>query len=58
MKCCNVVAMCCQVMVLLGFCNERFCIGIIMSGMGYVSLSCVVVLCSIVGVMYDIAKFG
>lgn len=44
-------------MVLLGFCNERFCIGIIMSGMGYVTLSCVVVLCSIVGVMYDIAKF-
>lgn len=58
MECCNVVAMCCQVMVLLGFCNERFCIGIIMSGMGYVTLSCVVVLCSIVGVMYDIAKFG
>lgn len=58
MECCNVVAMCCQVMVLLGFCNERFCIGIIMPGMGYVTLSCVVVLCSIVGVMYDIAKFG
>lgn len=36
MKCRNVVDMCCQVMMLLGFCNARFCIGIIMSGMGVV----------------------
>lgn len=53
MKCRNVVAMYHQVIVLLGFCNARFCIGVIMSGMGYVTLSCVVVLCSIVGVMYE-----